>query len=93
MMGILTHVGIVHGAELIRVLALVLCDVSLVNPSERFHEPDTISTLSLGSTNVKNLHVVKRRTDVSCETHEEEWQLQDRMFEVLETIHDFGIPS
>jgi hypothetical protein len=92
-MSVFVHVGIVHGTELVRVLALVLCDVSLVNPSERFHEPDTISTLSLGMTNLKNLHVVKRRTDVSCETHEEERQLQDRMFEVFKTVHDFGIPS
>lgn len=92
-MSVFVHVRIVHGAELVGILALVLCDVSLINPSERFHEPDTISMLSLILTNVKDLHVVKRRTDVSCETHEEEWQLQDRMFEVLETIHDFGIPS
>jgi hypothetical protein len=91
--GVLTHVGIVHCAELVGVFALVLCDVCLVNPSEGLHEPGTISRLSLSLDGVESSHVVQRRTDVSHETHEEEGQLQHRMLEELETFHNIIVPS
>jgi len=75
MVGVLAHVRIVHGAERVWILALVLLDVGLVNPSERFHEPAIISRVSLEPSYVESLHVVQRWTDVSHETHEEEGQL------------------
>ena len=93
MVGVLTHVGIVHGAELVGVLTLVLLNVRLVDPSERFHEPDIISNASLRLGKIKSSHVVQRRTDVSHETHEKEGQLQHRMLQELNTIHDFLVPS
>lgn len=93
MVGVLTHVRIVHGTERVGILALVLCDVSLVNPPERFHEPVTISMASLEPANVNGLHVVQGRTDVSHETHEEEGQLQHRMLQELKSFHDVLIPS
>lgn len=75
MVGVLTHVGVVHGTERVGILALVLLDVGLVNPSERFHEPGTISMGPLEPDDLEGLHVVERGTDVSHETHEEEGQL------------------
>jgi hypothetical protein len=57
-MSVFVHVGIVHGAKRIGIFTLMLCNISLVDPSERFHEPDTISTLSLRLIIVKNSHVV-----------------------------------
>lgn len=93
MVGVLAHVGIVHGTERVWILALVLLDVGLVDPSERFHEPAIISMVSLETSDVESSHVVEGGTDVSHETHEEEGQLQYGMLEELETIHDFLIPS
>jgi len=75
MVGVLAHVRVVHGTERVRIFALVLLDVGLVNPSERFHEPATVSMVSLEPSDVESLHVVQRWTDVSHETHEEEGQL------------------
>ena len=93
MVSVLTHVGIVHGAEAVGILALVLYDIGLVNPSKRFHEPGRISMLFLRLDNVDHLHVVQRGTDVSHETHKEEGQLQHRMLQELESFHDVFVPS
>jgi hypothetical protein len=93
MVSVLTHVGIVHGAEAVGILALVLYDIGLVNPSKRFHEPGRISMLSLRLSYVDGSHVVQRRTDVSHETHKEEGQLKHGMLQELESLHDFFIPS
>lgn len=75
-MGVLAHVWVVHGPELVGVFAFVLLDIGLVDPAKGFHE-----------------HVVERRADVSHEAHEEEGNLQDRVFDKVQAVNDFIVPS
>ena len=52
-----------------------------------------VSTSTMLPNMPKDSHVVQGRTDVSHETHEEEWQLQHRVLEEIQSIDDFVVPS
>lgn len=70
------EVRVVHGSELAWVFLLVLLHVCLVNPAERFHEPDAVLARGFEAGVKTNLHVVQSRTDVSEKAHQEERHLQ-----------------
>jgi hypothetical protein len=90
--GVLVKVLVVHGAQVMRVFALVLLDVSLIYPVQGIHKPSDIS-VEKGAAQFDGLHQVQSGGDIAHHRHEEEGHLKDRVLKELQAIHDALIPG
>jgi hypothetical protein len=80
----------VEGAEVMRVLGLVLLDVRLIDPQERVHEPGT-SAVHMQSI-WQSIHLVQCRCDVAHHRHEEQGNLEDGVLEEVEAVDYAFVP-